>query len=102
MIAAGGRYDAGLREAVGEQVREGAARLERTRMLKGLQFKAHPRRAEVEVGAAGLDHRRFAYVRSDALIGRGNPVSTDRVRKRLCHEIPPPVGRRQTSEPAPM
>src|SRR5262245_26621067 len=94
MIAAGGRYDAGLWEAVGEQVREGAARLERTRMLKGLQLKTHPRRAETEIDAAGLDHRGFAYVWLDALIGRRNSVSTDRVSKHLCHELPPPVGRR--------
>src|SRR5262245_912521 len=91
MVAAGGRDDAGLREAVGQQVRECAARLERTRMLKGLHLKAQPKRAQSEIGAVGLYHWSFSYVAPDTRIGRRDSVSIDRVRNNLRHELPPPV-----------
>ena len=71
MVAAGRGDDTRGRHRAREQVREGAAGLERSGPLQQLQLHDHARLRETEVGACHLDDRRPANVglnkRVDAL-----------------------------------
>ena len=53
VIAARGRDDAGLRDRTSQQVGEGAARLERARMLQELELEVRRARRQAEIGHVG-------------------------------------------------
>src|ERR1019366_1062604 len=83
VVTPGGRDHPGGRELAQEQVREGAARLERARALQLLQFQ-HDTRAGVIAAGAGQRRKRdyqgrsAAQVRSDLLVSTPDLASADR------------------------
>ena len=58
MVAARRRDHSGLRYLAGQQIREGAARLERPRVLQELELERQRMAGQAELGAVDLDDRR--------------------------------------------
>jgi len=65
MIPAGGGDDAARRRMTGQEIRKGAARLERTGVLELLELERQRERRQAEVGAADPDDGRATDVRRD-------------------------------------
>jgi hypothetical protein len=84
VIAAGRRNHAACRNRSRQQVGEGAARLERARMLQAFEFQRHRPRREAEILHVDLDDRRIADMRPDQALGFGDALRRDRSVKRHC------------------
>jgi 4-carboxymuconolactone decarboxylase len=78
VIAARGGDNAGGGNVAHQQIGEGTARLEGARMLQQLELEEKRLGADAEFGAGDGDHRRFADMRADEPLGRGDPPSVDR------------------------
>ena len=65
MIAAGCRDDAGFRDLAGQQIGEGAARLERARVLQQLELERECRCRQTKLVAIDLDDGRAPDMRPD-------------------------------------
>src|ERR1700730_5866094 len=96
VIAARGGDHAGFRDLAHEQVRESAARLERTRMLELLELEAQAEGAQSEIRPVDLDDRRSAYARSDESLGRCDLFAVDGLAFAHVRPVPSlfPLGRR--------
>jgi hypothetical protein len=78
MVAARGRDDAGRRHVPGQQVREGAARLERARMLEEFELERDRPGRQPEIGEIDIDRRRMAQIAADHPLGFGDALAGDR------------------------
>jgi hypothetical protein len=65
VVAARGRDDPGRRHGPGQQVREGAAHLERARMLQLFELEGDPGGRHAEIGSVQREDRRAPQVRPD-------------------------------------
>ena len=78
MIAAGRRDYAACRDQPGQQVREGAPRLERARMLQAFEFQRDRPRLAAELREVDPDDRGVADMRPDQPLRLGNTIRRDR------------------------
>jgi hypothetical protein len=77
VISAGCGNDACRGNLAGQQIREGAPRLERSGMLEQLQLEDKADGIEAEVRTVHRNHRRTADVRADEAFGSADPLPAD-------------------------
>ena len=80
VVAARGRHDPCRGNLAHEEIRERAARLERSRALQLLELQDEPERGEAEVSCVHLKYRRYPHIRPDDPVGRRDSLPINRLR----------------------
>jgi hypothetical protein len=77
VIAAGCCDDSGFRRFSRQQIGEGAARLERTRVLQKFELQDKPLALDAEIAGIEPDDRRAPNIAADQPLNRSDPGSID-------------------------
>jgi hypothetical protein len=81
VIAAGSGGNPGRRRPAGQQVGEGAARLERSGMLQEFELQRERLAFEAEIGGGDADDRRVPDIGPDQPLGGGDVLAVDHGRR---------------------